>query len=191
MPLKVICFYLETNRLSELITTEKVGEIDRIAYEKALDAIKSANQSRSDLLDQLEQTLGQIEAERSNNVSNQVSVAFQELKSLNFQHPLTIEKMLQNECSKINLYSLKNKQAIIRYISGLRVVIADSTENLQLYHKKFGVDWPKARYKYTFSSFSKQIQKVLNVDVAGLYERYNQKFQSVVELQEDSVIKLI
>ena len=88
-------FIKESARLGILITTEKVGEIDKEAYEKALETIYTDNLKRQQLLNAMENRLKEVEKERAVKVTEQMTHVVIALQSLNFQHPATIEKMIQ------------------------------------------------------------------------------------------------
>ncbi|KAI8911485.1 hypothetical protein EDD86DRAFT_263921 [Gorgonomyces haynaldii] len=181
----------EITKWSALITTAQVGEIDKATYEEALEAVYSDNQKRLRLINRLESTLEEIEHERASKASEQMTTVSRMLKSLNFQHPLTIEKLIQHECSKVNTAIIRNREAIVRYTTALRAVVIDATEHLSEYYDKFGLDWNQIRYNFTFSSYSDEIQKLLDVNVGEMLERYCQKFEGVVELQEDAIFSLV
>lgn len=84
-----------TKQIGDLITSEKIAYIDLKSYEESLASIANANLTRNAQLDQLEQAMEQIEKERVQQLSVQVSIMGENLKALNYQPPATIDRFLQ------------------------------------------------------------------------------------------------
>lgn len=87
----------------------------------------------------------------------------------------------------MNLIILNNRIAIDHYLVALRAVVADCSANLKTYYDKFGINWNEARYKFTFSEFSKQIQTALDVNLVALFEKHSKIFENLVAMQEKAV----
>ncbi len=181
---------LEQAAIIQILTTDQNASNDKAAYEKTINRRFDLEMLRLSLVDDLEIKLLDIETNRSKKITNQIESFSIRLKELKYHHPLIVDKMIERECSIMNLKLIENQSEINSIIKNLKKIAFNADQRTKEYHEKFGIDWKQSRYEYTFSAFSKSVKEALDVDFDTFYATQNEKFIQMVNLQKDLIFEI-